>query len=105
MSGLACMVGRMLEEEAMTLDECHSQLVSIRRQQGTRYPRLRIDCGNAVLRGRLARTDSDPEHRIRPLEPAGAIVLEDLTLGRDHRTLVPIEEITPGGIQPLDQAS
>lgn len=89
----------------MTLDECHSQLLGIRRQQGTRHPRIRIDCGGSVLRGRLARADSDPEFRRQPVEPSAVLVLEDLKLGRGHKVVVPIEQISPGGIAPLDPSA
>lgn len=86
----------------MTLDECHSSLVGIRRQQGTRHPKIRIDCGGQVYRGRLARADSDPEYRGRPMDKVGALVLEDLQRGRASQTIVPIDGIPDGGISVMD---
>jgi hypothetical protein len=89
----------------MTLDECHQNLVDIRRKQGTRNPRVRIDCGGTVYRGRISRADSDPEHRSRPLAPTGALVLEDLKLGRQSTTIISIDQIQAGSICPLDQSA
>lgn len=86
----------------MTFDECHESLVRIRRRQGTRFPRIRIDCGGEVLRGRLARADSDPEHRLSPTSPQGALVLEDLRAGRAATVIVPLDRIGPDGLRPLD---
>jgi len=86
----------------MTFDECHDQLVRIRRQQGTRHPKLRVDSGGQVFRGRLARADSDPEFRPAPLRPTGALVLEDLKAGRKARIVLPLERIEPEGIRELD---
>ena len=88
----------------MTFDECHESLTRIRRRQGTRFPNLRVDRGGAILRGRLARTDSDPEHRRAPLEPAGALIVEAIGAARGSTTLIPIGEITPGGLDDLDRA-
>ncbi len=87
----------------MTLDECHERLVSIRRQQGTRHPRVRIDCGDMVYRGRIARSDTDPEHRPAPLAPQGVLVLEDLKKGRAAQTVIAIDAIDAGGIQTVDR--
>jgi hypothetical protein len=86
----------------MTFDECHQTLVQIRRRQGTRFPRLRIDCGGQVFRGRLARADSDPEHRLSPVSASGALVLEDLTSGRASTTIVPLDRLRPESLRPLD---
>ena len=86
----------------MTFDECHERLVQIRRTQGTRHPKLRIDCGGSVYRGRLARADSDPEHRGAPMAPSGALVLDDLKAGRAAQTVLPLAQIDAGGIGPID---
>lgn len=86
----------------MTFDECHERLVSIRRQQGTRHPRVRIDCGDVVYRGRIARSDTDPEHRLSPLAPQGVLVLEDLEKGRAAQTVVAINAIDAGGLREVD---
>ncbi|RUL88274.1 hypothetical protein [Tautonia sociabilis] len=88
----------------MTFDECHESLVQIRRRQGTRFPKIRVDCGGEVFRGRLSRTDSDPEHRAAPIAPRGALVLEDLKHGRARSTVVPLDRIGPDGLRPLDDA-
>ncbi|CAN5620861.1 hypothetical protein BH23PLA1_BH23PLA1_13770 [soil metagenome] len=86
----------------MTFDECHDRLVSIRRKQGTRHPRVRIDCGEVVYRGRIARSDSDPEHRPAPLAPQGVLILEDLKVGRAAQTIVAIDAIDADGIREID---
>lgn len=85
----------------MTFDECHETLTQIRRGQGTRFPKVRIDCGGQVFKGRIARSDSDPEHRNSPLEPAGALVLEGLGIGKASKTVVPIGTIGAEAIRPL----
>lgn len=83
----------------MTFDQCHDTLVSIRRRQGTRYPLIRIDCGGTVYRGRLARADSDPEHRKRSNSPYGVLVLEGAGLTRGPETILQIASIRDGAIQ------
>ena len=88
----------------MTFDECHDRLVQIRRRQGTRFPKIRIDCGGQVFKGRLARSDSDPEHRSSPLSPQGALVLEDLRAGRAAQMVVTLDQIGSGSIEPLSDA-
>ena len=85
----------------MTFDECQQDLVAIRRQQGTRYPLIRIDCGGSIYKGRLARTDSDPEHRCGAQDPFGIIVLEEPTRGRSQETVLQIASIPKGSIRPL----
>jgi len=87
----------------MTFDECQDRLTGIRRRQGTRYPKIRIDCGGASYRGRLARADSDPEFRPQPLAPQGALVLEDLKTGRATQTTVPLDQITADHLHELDE--
>jgi hypothetical protein len=88
----------------MTVDQCHSHLLAIRRRQGTRYPLVRVDCAGAVYRGRLARCDSDPEHRRRADSPYGILILEGLGLGRGPETVVQIATIPEGGIADLEEA-
>lgn len=85
----------------MTFDECHETLTKIRRGQGTRFPKVRIDCGGQVFKGRVARSDSDPEHRKSPLEPTGALVLEGLGVGKASKTVVPLGTIGAEAIRPL----
>jgi hypothetical protein len=88
----------------MTVDQVHAHVQAIRRRQGTRYPLVRVDCGGAVYRGRLARADSDPEHRRRADSPYGVLVLEGLGLGRSPETIVQIATIPEGGIADLEGA-
>jgi hypothetical protein len=86
----------------MTFEECQHALVAIRRQQGTRYPLVRVDYGGTVFRGRLARADSDPEFRNKSGSPYGVLVLEQLGLGRGPQTILQIASIPEHGLQPLD---
>jgi hypothetical protein len=87
----------------MTFEQCHSTLVAIRRKQGTRCPLVRVDLGEAVVHGRVARADSDPEHRHNPDSPYGIIVLETLGLTRGQETILQIADIPDGGLQELDK--
>ncbi len=82
----------------MTFDECHKNLTSIRRKQGTRCPLVRIDTGGSLFQGRLSRTDSDPEHRKKAETPYGVLVLESPGLIRGAETIVQIADIADGGI-------
>lgn len=86
----------------MTFEKCQSALLSIRRMQGTRCPMVRVDLGDSVYRGRLARSDSDPEFRAGNGSPFGVIVLESLGLCRQTETVLQIAEIPEDGLQPLD---
>lgn len=88
----------------MTIDECHSTVQTIRRRQGTRRPLVRIDCGGIVYRGRLAKADSDPEHRKATASPFGLLVLEGLGLGRGPETILQIGNIPAGGIAEIEPA-
>jgi hypothetical protein len=88
----------------MTVDQCHSHLQVIRRRQGTRFPLVRVDCAGTVYKGRLARADSDPEHRRRADSPYGILVLEGLGLARSPETIVQIATIPEGGIADLEGA-
>jgi len=87
----------------MTVEQCHEQLVAIRRKQGTRYPLIRVDCAGAVYRGRLSRSDSDPEHRTSAHIPFGILVLEGLGLTRGPETILQIANIPENGISDLDE--
>lgn len=79
----------------MTNEECQEALRTVRREQGTRCPVVRVDAGGKVFRGRLLRADSDPEHR-----PHGAGLLELATHGaRGPKSVVRIAEIPAGGIR------
>jgi hypothetical protein len=86
----------------MTFEECQQALVKIRRQQGTRYPLLRVDYGGTVFRGRLARADSDPEYRHNPGSPYGVLVLDQPGLTRGPQTILQIANIPESGLHPLD---
>lgn len=86
----------------MTFEECHRQLVAIRRQQGTRCPLVRVDYGGSIYQGRLTRSDSDPEHRRDSASPFGVLVLETLGLGRGPETVLQIANIPSGAIESLN---
>ena len=88
----------------MTFDECHSTLAGIRRSQGTRCPLVRVDYAGKVIRGRVARADTDPEHRAEPSSPYGVIILENLGLSRAPETILQIASIPVGGLKELDDA-
>jgi hypothetical protein len=88
----------------MTVDECHSTLAGIRKRQGTRCPLVRVDYAGKVIQGRVARADSDPEHRSEPSSPYGVIVLENLGLSRFPETILQIASIPAGGLQELSLA-
>lgn len=89
----------------MTFEECHSRIVAIRRRQGTRCPLVRVDCGGTVYHGRLTRSDSDPEHRVRHLaaSPYGILVLEGLGLARGPETILQIASIPTDGISDVEE--
>ena len=53
----------VFKEETDDVRAMPDGLVSIRRKQGTRCPLVRVDYAGTVVRGRLARADSDPEYR------------------------------------------
>jgi hypothetical protein len=88
----------------MTFEECHSSLTMIRRQQGTRCPRVRVDYGGTIFRGRVSRADSDPENRKDPKSPYGVLVLEELGLSRGPETILQIADIPPEGLLPIDES-
>jgi hypothetical protein len=86
----------------MTFETCQSVLVAIRRKQGTRCPLIRVDLGECVYRGRLARADSDPEFRSTSDSPFGVLVLENLGLTRQPETILQIADIPDDGVRSLD---
>jgi hypothetical protein len=86
----------------MTIEQCQTVLVAIRRKQGTRCPRVRVDIQGMTVRGRLARSDSDPESRRHNGSPYGVLVLESLGLSRAPETFVQIANIPEGGLHSID---
>jgi hypothetical protein len=86
----------------MTFDECYAALRSIRSQQGTSCPLVRVDYAGTVFRGRLARTDCDPGAPHDARSPYGVIVLENLGLSRLPETILQIADIPAGGLHPLE---
>jgi hypothetical protein len=91
------------ENTSMTFEQCQSVLVTIRKKQGTRCPLVRVDCGGLVVRGRLARSDSDPEFRRDNGSPYGVIVLEGIGLCRQPETIVQIASIPENGLRSIDE--
>jgi hypothetical protein len=89
----------------MTFEQCHHALVAIRRKQGTRYPLVRVDYGGSVFRGRLARSDSDPEYRDDEASPFGILVLEQIGLTRGPETILQIANIPQDGLHPLEPSA
>ncbi len=89
----------------MTFEQCQSVLVSIRRKQGTRCPLVRVDCAGNVFRGRVARSDSDPDARTPHdrISPFGVIVLENPGLARSPETILQIAEIPADGVQSIEE--
>jgi hypothetical protein len=87
----------------MTFEQCHNTITHIRRKQGTRCPLVRVDYAGKVVRGRLARSDSDPEHHHDGASPYGVLVLESLGLSRTPETILQIANIPEGGLHPLDE--
>jgi hypothetical protein len=85
----------------MTVEQCHERLVAIRRKQGTRYPLIRVDCRGVMYRGRLSRSDSDPEHHKTSHSPFAILVLEGLGLTRGPETILQIANIPENGISDL----
>jgi hypothetical protein len=83
----------------MTFDECRSVLTTIRRQQGTRCPVIRVDYGGSVFQGRLVRSDSDPEHGAKVRPPFGLLVLEDQGLTRRPELMLQIADLSTGAIR------
>lgn len=86
----------------MTFAQFHAILADIRRQQGTRCPLVRIAYGGTVVSGRLARSDSDPEHRRDASSPFGVVVLESPGLCRAPETILQIADIPEDGVKALE---
>jgi hypothetical protein len=82
----------------MTFEQCHANLLAIRRRQGTRCPAVQVAFNGMVYQGRLTRADSDPEFRRPDGSPFGVIVLENLGLGREPETILQIASIPIDGI-------
>jgi hypothetical protein len=87
----------------MTFEQCQSVLVSIRRQQGTRCPLVRVEYAGSVFRGRLARSDSDPEVRRDRTSPFGVLVLENPGLDRSPETILQIASIPADGLRSIEE--
>jgi hypothetical protein len=88
----------------MTFEQCHANLLAIRRKQGTRCPVVKVAYNGMVYQGRLTRTDSDPEFRRATSSPFGVLVLENLGLGRGPETILQIASIPENGIDGLSAA-
>jgi hypothetical protein len=84
----------------MTFEQCRDHLTTIRREQGTDQPLIRVDFAGTAYRGRLARTDSDQAYR---QSPYGVLVLESLGLARAPETILQIASIPPGGIRDINE--
>lgn len=82
----------------MTHEECQQALAAVRRRQGTRCPLIRVDAGGQIFRGRLSRSDSDPERLAAVASPSGSLELT-APRSREVQAVVPIEKIRPGGIE------
>jgi hypothetical protein len=87
----------------MTFDECRAVLTAIRRNQGTRCPIIRVDYGGSVLKGRLVRCDSDPEHAPSVKPPFGLLVLEDPGLSRRPEVMLQIADLASGAIRDAEE--
>ena len=85
----------------MTFEQCHANLLAIRRRQGTRCPAVKIADNGMVYQGRLTRADSDPEFRRPAGSPFGVLILENLGLVQEPETILQIASIPVGGIADL----
>ncbi len=88
----------------MTFEQCHANLVALRRKQGTTCPAVRVAYNGVVYSGRVKRADSDPETRRASTSPFGVIVLESLGLCRSPETILQIASIPENGIHDLQLA-
>ena len=86
----------------MTFEKCHSVLTEIRSKQGTRCPLIRVDYAGTVLQGRLARSDSDPDHRRESSSPYGIMVLENPGLARGPEMILQIASIPDEGLRAIE---
>jgi hypothetical protein len=87
----------------MTFEQVRSALVSIRRQQGTNSPLVRVDFGGAVYRGRVRQSDTDSDRRSDTQSPFGVLVLEPPGLHRTPETILQIASIPENGLQSIDE--
>ena len=85
----------------MTFEQCHANLMTIRRRQGTRCPVVKVVHNGTVYHGRLTRADSDPEVRREAESPFGVLILENLGLAREPVTILQIASIPVDGIADL----
>ena len=86
----------------MTFEKCQAALRAIRRQQGTRSPLVRVEYGGAVFKGRVTRSDSDPETVGDGPRPFGLLVLEPPGLAHTPETVLQIAGIPDNGLRSLD---
>ena len=84
----------------MTFEQCHANLLAIRRRQGTRCPVVKVASNGTVYQGRLTHADSDPEFRPTG-SPFGVLVLENPGLSHGPETLLQIASIPEDGIVDL----
>jgi hypothetical protein len=63
-----------------------------------------VHYGGTVVRGRLTRADSDPEHHHDITSPYGVLVLENLGLSRTPETILQIANIPDGGLRELEES-
>ena len=87
----------------MTVDECHTQLTKIRRNQGTDSPLIRVDYGGTAYHGRLTRADCDLDRRAERESPYGVLVLEALGLAPGPETILQIGSIPEDGIAEINE--
>jgi hypothetical protein len=82
----------------MTFEQCHANLLAIRKHQGTRCPVVKVAYNGTVYQGRLTRADTDQESHRNTRSPFGVIVLEGLGLCRGPATILQIANIPEDGI-------
>lgn len=87
----------------MTFDQCNAALTTIRRNQGTKNPRVRVDLAGSAYAGRVSRADCDKEPGRLVQGPYGVLILENLGLNRYPQTILQIADIPDGGIQAVDE--
>jgi hypothetical protein len=92
----------------MTFEQCQAALSEIRRRQGTDHPLVQVTCSGSIVRGRLARTDTDRPPRPNRRSPFGLLVVEQPGLVPGPATFVQIANIPDDGLrdyQPRDPAA
>ena len=92
----------------MTFEQCHANLLAIRRRQGTRCPMVKVAYNGTVYQGRLARTDTDRPHPSTHHSPYGLLVLEQPGLFPGPLTFIQIANIPEDGLHeylPGEEAS